>query len=118
MNGVKGKVQMPLFGIGTWLYNDTKANAAVAAAFTLGYRHVDTAFDYGNLVGVGKALKASGLSRQEYFVTSKVPGGLNASATTLALDQSLDKLGLDVVAQLRSEILFYFFLGGGGPPHL
>jgi len=99
MNGVKlgQKVRMPLFGIGTWLYNDTVAEASVATAFKLGYRHVDTAFDYDNLVGVGKALKASGLSREEYFVTSKVPGGLNASQTMLALDQSLDKLGLDYV---------------------
>jgi len=97
MQGVKGKVRMPLFGIGTWLYNDTVANAAVASAFKLGYRHVDTAQDYGNLVGVGKALNASGVSREEFFVTSKVPGGLNASATTLALDQSLDQLGLDMI---------------------
>merc|ERR1719162_1426837 len=88
---------MPLFGIGTWQYNDTVTQAAVATAFKLGYRHVDTAFDYGNLVGVGKALKASGVSREEFFVTSKVPGGLNASASTLALDQSLDQLGLEFV---------------------
>jgi len=98
MNGVSGKqIPMPLFGIGTWLYNDTVAKAAVETAFGLGYRHVDTAFDYGNLVGVGQALKASGVPRSEYFVTSKVPGGLNASATAQALQQSMDQLGLDFV---------------------
>lgn len=98
MNGVSGhKTPMPLFGIGTWQYNDTVAKAAVEAAFKLGYRHVDTAFDYENLVGVGQALKASGVPRKEFFVTSKVPGGLNASATAQALQQSMDKLGLDYV---------------------
>lgn len=98
MNGVSGQqIPMPLFGIGTWLYNDTVAKAAVEAAFKLGYRHVDTAFDYGNLVGVGQALKASGVARNEFFVTSKVPGGLNASATGQALQQSMAQLGLDFV---------------------
>jgi len=97
MNGVHGKVRMPLFGIGTWLYNNSVAKGAVAAAFKLGYRHVDTAFDYSNLVGVGQALKVAGVPRNEFFVTSKVPGGLNASATTEALQQSLDQLGLETV---------------------
>lgn len=97
MKGVKGSVRMPLFGIGTWEYNNTVAKGAVEAAFKLGYRHVDTAYDYENLVGVGQALAASGVSRSEYFVTSKVPGGLNASATTAALEESLKKLGLDSV---------------------
>jgi len=98
MKGVSGNlIPMPLFGIGTWLYNDTVAKASVEAAFKLGYRHVDTAFDYGNLVGIGQALKSSGVARKEYFVTSKVPGGLNASATAQALQQSMDQLGLDFV---------------------
>jgi len=97
MNGVHGKVRMPLFGIGTWLYNNSVAKGAVEAAFKLGYRHVDTAFDYSNLVGVGQALKAAGVPRSDFFVTSKVPGGLNASATTDALQQSLDQLGLEAV---------------------
>jgi len=97
MNGVHGKVRMPLFGIGTWLYNNSVAKGAVEAAFKIGYRHVDTAFDYSNLVGVGQALKVAGVPRNEFFVTSKVPGGLNASATTEALQQSLDQLGLETV---------------------
>jgi len=97
MNGLHGKVRMPLYGIGTWLYNNSVAKGAVEAAFKLGYRHVDTAQDYSNLVGVGQALKASGVQRNEFFVTSKVPGGLNASATTQALEQSLVQLGLESV---------------------
>lgn len=97
MNGVKGKVGMPLFGIGTWLYNDTVAQGAVEEAFKVGYRHVDTAWVYGNLVGVGKALKNSKVPREDYFITSKVPGGLNASATTDTLEKSLQKLGVDMI---------------------
>lgn len=97
MNGISGKVQMPLFGVGTWQYNSTVAAGAVETAFKLGYRHVDTAFDYDNQVGVGQGLRASGLTREEYFVTSKIPGGLNASATTQALDQCLKDLALDHV---------------------
>mmetsp|Transcript_83578 Transcript_83578/g.259646 ORF Transcript_83578/g.259646 Transcript_83578/m.259646 type:complete len:326 (-) Transcript_83578:25-1002(-) len=110
MNGVSGKTRMPLFGIGTWQYNDTVAKVAVEAAFKLGYRHVDTAFDYENLVGVGQALKASGIPRQDYFVTSKIPGGLNASAATQALQQSLEQLGLDSV-----DLMLLHFPAGMNP---
>lgn len=97
LNGVTEQTRMPLFGIGTWEYNNTVAKAAVEVAFKLGYRHVDTALDYDNQVGVGEALKACGVARDEYFVTSKIPGGLNTSASTAALNQGLQQLGLDFV---------------------
>ena len=96
MRGVSGNVDMPLVGLGTWQYNSTVAAAAVKAAFSIGYRHVDTALEYKDQVGVGKALAESGVPRSEYFVTSKIPGAVNASAaaTTAALDLSLKQLGL------------------------
>ena len=47
---------------------------SVETAFKLGYRHVDTALTYHNQLGVGKALQNSGLPREEYFITSKIPG--------------------------------------------
>jgi len=96
MRGVSGNVDMPLVGLGTWQYNSTVAAAAVKTAFSIGYRHVDTALGYKNQVGVGKALAESGVPRSEYFVTSKIPGAVNASAaaTTAALDLSLKQLGL------------------------
>jgi diketogulonate reductase-like aldo/keto reductase len=97
MRGIHGQIGMPLVGIGTWEYNDTVAEASVLTAFGLGYRHVDTAFVYKNQVGVGSALKKSGIRRQDYFVTSKVPGGLNSSATTAALDKCLQDLQLSSV---------------------
>jgi diketogulonate reductase-like aldo/keto reductase len=98
MKGIEGKnIDMPLVGIGVWEYNDTVAASAVEIAFNMGYRHVDTALIYQNQVGVGSALKKLALPRSEYFVTSKIPGGLNASATEAALDQCLQQLGLDYV---------------------
>jgi diketogulonate reductase-like aldo/keto reductase len=95
--GVSGDVDFPLVGLGTWLYNNSITEAAVKLAFENGYRHVDTAYIYENHVGVGRALKAVGLSRSEFFVTSKIPGGLNATASAAALAQSLHDLNLSYV---------------------
>jgi len=97
MKGIKGNVDMPLIGLGTWLYNDSVAEDAIVKAFEIGYRHVDTAFGYKNQVGVGKALAKAGLPREEFFVTSKIPGGLNASATKETLELGMKQLGLDYV---------------------
>jgi len=97
IDGVSGQVDMPLFGIGTWEYNDTLAEAAVTTAFSLGYRHVDTAYIYENQVGVGRALKKSGVSRGDFFVTTKIFGGLNSSEAAKALDKCLEDLQLDYV---------------------
>eukprot|EP00420_Gonyaulax_spinifera_P033906 CAMPEP_0197875174 /NCGR_PEP_ID=MMETSP1439-20131203/4494_1 /TAXON_ID=66791 /ORGANISM="Gonyaulax spinifera, Strain CCMP409" /LENGTH=321 /DNA_ID=CAMNT_0043494359 /DNA_START=62 /DNA_END=1027 /DNA_ORIENTATION=- len=114
MKGISGDLPMPLVGLGTWEYDSSKSQEAVTTAFQLGYRHVDTALIYANQVGVGKALQASGLKRDEYFVTSKIPGGLNASATAAAADQCLSELKLDHV----DLMLLHFpasFQGKGGP---
>jgi len=88
---------MPLIGLGTWLYNDSVAEGAILKAFDIGYRHVDTAFGYKNQVGVGKALAKSGVKRADYFVTSKIPGGLNATATEQTLELGMKQLGLEYV---------------------
>lgn len=114
MKGVHGNVPMPMIGIGTWQYNSSTAEAAVTAAFKIGYRHVDTADSYANQVGVGRALKASAVPREEYFVTTKIAGGLNASATVEAADGCLKELGLDYV----DLMMIHFpatWTGKGGP---
>lgn len=68
-NGVK----IPGVGFGTWQSADgDEAYAAVTAALKAGYRHIDTAAAYGNEVSVGKAIKDSGIPREELFVTSKL----------------------------------------------
>lgn len=97
----KSKIKMPLVGLGTWLYNSSVAEAAVVDAFHVGYRHVDTALGYGNHAGISAGLKAVSkalsLTRGDYFVTTKVPGGLNRSATAAALELSLQELQLEQV---------------------
>jgi hypothetical protein len=57
----------------------------------------DTALGYNNQVGIGKALKASSRPRDSYFITSKIPGGMNYSAASAALELGLSQLALDYV---------------------
>jgi diketogulonate reductase-like aldo/keto reductase len=85
-------VNIPMSGLGTWQYNDTVAGAATSLALSLGYTHIDTAIGYNNQVGIGKALKASPRERGSYFITSKIPGGLNASAAKAQLELSVSQL--------------------------
>ncbi|MDQ7908127.1 aldo/keto reductase [Phytohabitans sp. ZYX-F-186] len=88
--------EMPRLGLGTWPMDDSAAEATVAAAIELGYRLVDTAENYGNERGVGRGLKASGVPREELFVTTKFNKrwhGVELAAE--AYERSLDLLGLD-----------------------
>jgi len=110
----KDHVKLPMFGLGTWQYNSSRAEHAVDVAFGMGYRHVDTAQVYGNQRGIGAALQRTNLQREEFFVTSKIPGGLNLSATIAALDGCLQDLRLSYV----DLMLIHFpsdFSGKGGP---
>lgn len=88
---------MPMSGLGTWLYNDTVAEAAVSMALAYGTRHIDTANNYGNQVGVGKGIKNSGVPRNELFITTKVPGALGEEGTVSAHEDNLKQLGQDYV---------------------
>jgi diketogulonate reductase-like aldo/keto reductase len=65
-------VEMPLVGLGTWEASDDEAHEAVLHAFEAGYRSIDTATMYGNEKGIGRALRDSGLAREEFFVTTKL----------------------------------------------
>eukprot|EP00466_Bigelowiella_natans_P015141 jgi/Bigna1/126450/aug1.2_g1158 len=67
-------VMMPMMGAGVWGYGDYWAERGVLLAFAAGITHIDTANDYHNQRGVGRALRRSGKEREEYFLTSKVPG--------------------------------------------
>jgi len=86
--------QMPMISFGTWQYNSQTAEDAVKLAIQTGFNHIDTANDYNNQDGVGRALK--GLDRSSYFLTTKVPPG-SASATTTALNDNLKLLGMEYV---------------------
>ncbi|MFJ5831873.1 aldo/keto reductase [Streptomyces sp. NPDC093089] len=91
-------VEIPQLGFGVFQVPDDETAAAVTAALETGYRSIDTAAIYGNEAGVGRALAASGLPRDELFVTTKLwNADQGYDATLRAFDASLDKLGLDHV---------------------
>jgi len=107
-----GNVMMPMAGVGTWLYNDTQAEAEVKMALQLGARLIDTANIYGNQVGVGRAIKQSGINLSKLFITTKVPGGLTTNGTIAAHEENLKQLGVDSVDLL----LTHFPCGFPTPP--
>ena len=91
-------VRIPQLGFGVWQIPDDEAQVAVRNALDAGYRHIDTAAIYGNEEGTGKALAASGIARDELFVTTKLWNAEQGYDSTLrAFDASLTKLGLDQV---------------------
>ena len=88
--------QMPMLGLGVWQVPDgPECVNAVRWALDLGYRHVDTAQAYGNEASVGRALRDSGVPRDEVFVTTKFyPGRKDPVAEA---EGSLRRLGVDHV---------------------
>ncbi|MEU6572480.1 aldo/keto reductase [Streptomyces sp. NPDC046805] len=89
-------VEMPQLGFGVWQVPDDEAEQAVATALEAGYRSIDTAAIYGNEEGTGKAIAASGVPREDIFVTTKLWNSEQGYDSTLrAFDTSLEKLGLD-----------------------
>ncbi|MEV5986883.1 aldo/keto reductase [Streptomyces sp. NPDC052051] len=91
-------VEMPQLGFGVWQVPDDEAQSAVATALEAGYRSIDTAAIYGNEEGVGRAVAASGLPREDLFITTKLwNGDQGYDATLRAFDTSLEKLGLEYV---------------------
>lgn len=65
-------VAIPKLGLGTWRIHDGAIAQVVREAIGIGYRHIDTAQAYGNEHGVGKGMRASGISRDALFVTTKL----------------------------------------------
>ncbi|RXS85458.1 aldo/keto reductase [Streptomyces sp. TM32] len=91
-------IEMPQLGFGVWQIEDDQASTAVGQALEAGYRSIDTAAIYGNEAGTGKALAASGIARDELFVTTKLwNSDQGYDATLRAFDTSLGKLGLEYV---------------------
>lgn len=92
---------MPQLGYGVWQVPDAEAEQAVGTALEAGYRSIDTAAIYGNEVGTGKAIAASGVPREELFVTTKLWNGKSETWSRenvlREFDASLAKLGLDDV---------------------
>ncbi|MFJ4805883.1 aldo/keto reductase [Streptomyces murinus] len=91
-------VEIPQLGFGVFQVPDDETTAAVTTALETGYRSIDTAAIYGNEKGVGRALAASGLPREDLFITTKVwNADQGYDATLRAFDTSLAALGLDHV---------------------
>ena len=87
---------IPLLGFGTWRLEGATAKSSVEQALEVGYRHLDTATIYGNEREVGVGLRASGLPRDEVFVTTKCPPEKAADARAV-LEESLSLLALEAV---------------------
>lgn len=84
--------RIPIVGFGTWQLQGDAALEATSIALQAGYRHIDTATVYGNERQIGRALSSSGLSRDELFITTKLPG--DAANVRATLERSLEDLGI------------------------
>lgn len=96
--GLENGVEMPILGFGVFQIPPDETEQAVATALDVGYRHIDTAASYRNEDAVGRAIRGSGIARDELFITTKLwiqdPGESNART---AFERSLERLGLDRV---------------------
>ena len=88
-------VEMPRIGYGVYQIPSQVTEKCVSDALSVGYRSVDTAQCYGNEAATGRAIKASGIPRDEIFVTTKLWGGRGYKDTVTSIDGSLKALGLD-----------------------
>jgi diketogulonate reductase-like aldo/keto reductase len=88
--------ELPLLGLGVWqVPNGPETENAVRWALELGYRHIDTAQAYGNEESVGRALRDSGVAREEVFITTKFyPARKDPEAEA---QRSLERLGVDQI---------------------
>lgn len=91
-------VHIPQVGFGTFRVDEKETQRVVEAALEAGYRHIDTAAGYYNEAGVGAAVRASGLPREEVFLTTKLRNGDQGHDNALrAFEDSRSALGVDVV---------------------
>lgn len=91
-------VQMPILGFGVYQIPPDDTERCVSDALAAGYRHIDTAEAYGNEKGVGQAIAASGIPRDELFITTKVwISHAGEESARVAFEKSLGRLGLDTI---------------------
>lgn len=88
--------QMPLIGFGTWQATGGRGYEAIRYALEIGYRHIDTATMYGNEAEVGRALRDSGVGREDVYLTTKLPPSRQGRERS-TLEASLRALGVDSV---------------------
>ncbi|MDQ2631378.1 MAG: aldo/keto reductase [Actinomycetota bacterium] len=91
-------VEIPQLGFGTWQIPAEETQEKVEEALAVGYRHIDTAAVYGNEEGVGAAVAATGVRREDVFVTTKLwNSGQGYDSALRAFDKSLERLGTGYV---------------------
>lgn len=92
-------IEIPAIAFGTWQIADgDEAYDSVLCALRSGYRHIDTAYAYGNERSVGRAIADSKIPREEIFVTTKLPSDIKTyDGTMKRFHESLDALGLDYI---------------------
>lgn len=89
---------IPQLGFGVFRVDPEETERIVSDALEVGYRHIDTAAIYGNEIGVGRAIAASGIPRDELYITTKLWNSDQGTQSAIdAMDLSLEKLGLDQV---------------------
>jgi 2,5-diketo-D-gluconate reductase A len=91
-----GGGEMPLLGFGTWQLSGQRGYEAVRVALDTGYRHLDTATIYTNEAEVGRAVRDSGIPREDVFITTKLPPQ-RVGQERQTLTESLRLLGMDYV---------------------
>jgi diketogulonate reductase-like aldo/keto reductase len=90
--------KMPLLGLGVYNMHGVEAENAVAGAIQMGYRLIDTATSYNNEQEVGLAIRNSGISRNELFITTKVPNTSQGYDSTFrAFENSMKALNIDYI---------------------
>jgi aryl-alcohol dehydrogenase-like predicted oxidoreductase len=88
--------EIPQLGFGVFQIPPRDTERAVEAALAIGYRHIDSAEMYGNEGGVGAAVRASALDREDLFLTSKLNNGFHRpDDARRAMDQTLSEVGFD-----------------------
>lgn len=93
-----GGTRIPAMGLGTWKMRGKECVESVRSALDMGYRHIDTARMYGNEEEVGKAVKNSGIDREDIFITTKIqPSNLDHDSLKENTDDSLRRLQTDYV---------------------
>lgn len=94
-NGIK----IPAIGFGTWQVKDgQEAYDSVRWALEAGYRHIDTAYVYGNEISVAKAIADSGIDRKDIFITTKLPADIKTYDGTIKhFNSSLENLKTDYI---------------------
>lgn len=89
--------KIPSFGFGVYQIPIRQTEQSVLEALMIGYRHIDTARDYGNEREVGNAVLKSGIARDEIFLTTKISGSHSYKGACQSIDEALKKLQTDYI---------------------